>query len=144
MVVFNVPEAEKPSTTTTEKAKPPHPNPKPEKPATMEEVAITISTSSLQKLSIFPLKQGGTFEDSKSWLFFRERKLGVEKEKEEEKITESASFKEESNVVGELPDLEKKALDELKELVQEQVLQYNLRSTSPQCPESVRRNVRSM
>ncbi|CAK9171687.1 unnamed protein product, partial [Ilex paraguariensis] len=72
-----------------------------------------------------------------------ERKLGVEKEKEEEKITESASFKEESNVVGELPDLEKKALDELKELVQEQVLQYNLRSTSPQCPESVRRNVQS-
>nr|GEX16588.1 hypothetical protein [Tanacetum cinerariifolium] len=42
----------------------------------------------------------------------------VEKD-EEEKIGESASFKEESNVAGELPDPQKKALDELKCLVQE-------------------------
>ncbi|KAI7756186.1 hypothetical protein M8C21_032392 [Ambrosia artemisiifolia] len=38
---------------------------------------------------------------------------------EKEKITESTSFKEESNVAGELPDPEKKALDEFKQLVQE-------------------------
>ncbi|KAK1427593.1 hypothetical protein QVD17_16281 [Tagetes erecta] len=40
-------------------------------------------------------------------------------EEEKEKISESASFKEESNVAGELPDPQKKALDELKQLVQE-------------------------
>ncbi|MFS7910630.1 putative CRAL-TRIO lipid binding domain, GOLD domain, CRAL/TRIO domain, CRAL/TRIO domain superfamily [Helianthus anomalus] len=40
-------------------------------------------------------------------------------EEEKEKITESTSFKEESNVAGELPDPQKKALDELKQLVQE-------------------------
>ncbi|CAK9164312.1 unnamed protein product [Ilex paraguariensis] len=81
MVIFNVPEVEKPSTTTTEKEAPPNLEPKPEKPATVEEV------------------------------------VEVEKDKEKEKITESTSFKTDSNVVGELPDPEKKALDELKELV---------------------------
>ncbi|KAI3763103.1 hypothetical protein L1987_53553 [Smallanthus sonchifolius] len=40
-------------------------------------------------------------------------------EEEKEKISESASFKEESNFAGELPDPQKKALDELKQLVQE-------------------------
>lgn len=38
---------------------------------------------------------------------------------EEEKIGQSASFKEESNVVGELPDPQKKALDELKALIRD-------------------------
>ncbi|KAF5808748.1 putative CRAL-TRIO lipid binding domain, GOLD domain, CRAL/TRIO domain, CRAL/TRIO domain superfamily [Helianthus annuus] len=38
---------------------------------------------------------------------------------ETEKISESTSFKEESNVAGELPDPEKKALDELRLMVQE-------------------------
>ncbi|KAL5073459.1 hypothetical protein RYX36_012443 [Vicia faba] len=35
------------------------------------------------------------------------------------KISQSVSFKEETNVVSELPDLQKKALDELKQLIQE-------------------------
>ncbi|CAK9186189.1 unnamed protein product [Ilex paraguariensis] len=81
MVVSNVREVEKPSTTTMEKEAPPHPEPKLEKPANVEEV------------------------------------VEVEKEKGEEKITESALFKEESNVVGELPDPEKKVQDKLKALV---------------------------
>ncbi|KAE8682232.1 Patellin-4 [Hibiscus syriacus] len=38
---------------------------------------------------------------------------------EESTITESVSFKEETNVVGELPGAQKKALDELKQLIQE-------------------------
>ncbi|CAK9147966.1 unnamed protein product [Ilex paraguariensis] len=106
-LVFNVSEAEKASTTTTEKEAPPHREPKPEKPASVEEV------------------------------------VEVEKEKEEEKITESASFKEARSLVGELPDPKKKALNELKEQVQEQVptipFEINI-STIPQrcstkCPE---------
>ncbi|GLU06717.1 hypothetical protein SLE2022_237190 [Rubroshorea leprosula] len=37
----------------------------------------------------------------------------------EEKITQSVSFKEETNVVGELPESQRKALEELKQLIQE-------------------------
>lgn len=40
-------------------------------------------------------------------------------EAKDTKVTESASFQEESNIVGELPDPEKKALDEFKQLIQE-------------------------
>ncbi|KAF7836415.1 patellin-3-like [Senna tora] len=40
-------------------------------------------------------------------------------EAEKPKITQSVSFKEESNVVSELPEAQKKALDELKQLIQE-------------------------
>ncbi|KAL4569986.1 hypothetical protein LXL04_025635 [Taraxacum kok-saghyz] len=51
---------------------------------------------------------------------------------EEEKITESASFKEESNVAGELPDPQKKALDELEQLVQEALNKHEF--TAPPVP----------
>lgn len=51
---------------------------------------------------------------------------------EEEKITESASFKEETNVVGELPDPQKVALDELKQLVQEALNKHEF--TAPPRP----------
>ncbi|MBA0843701.1 hypothetical protein Goarm_000867, partial [Gossypium armourianum] len=40
-------------------------------------------------------------------------------EAKDTKVTESASFKEETNIAGELPDPQKKALDELKQLIQE-------------------------
>ncbi|MBA0721215.1 hypothetical protein Golax_008779 [Gossypium laxum] len=40
-------------------------------------------------------------------------------QKEETKITQSVSFKEETNIAGELPEPQKKALDELKQLIQE-------------------------
>ncbi|CAI9267195.1 unnamed protein product [Lactuca saligna] len=53
-------------------------------------------------------------------------------EEEKEKITESASFKEESNVAGELPDPQKKALDELKQLVQEALNKHEF--TAPPAP----------
>ncbi|XAR55646.1 hypothetical protein NMG60_11035780 [Bertholletia excelsa] len=61
----------------------------------------------------------------------------VEAEKEkpaagEEKITESASFKEETNVAAELPDPQKKALDELKQLVQEALNKHEF--TAPPAP----------
>ncbi|KAD6119015.1 hypothetical protein E3N88_10286 [Mikania micrantha] len=53
-------------------------------------------------------------------------------EAEENKIVESASFKEESNVAGELPDPQKKALDELKQLVQEALNKHEF--TAPPKP----------
>ncbi|KAK2970916.1 hypothetical protein RJ640_007607 [Escallonia rubra] len=53
---------------------------------------------------------------------------------EEEKITESASFKEETNVAGELPDPQKKALDELKQLVQEALNKHEFTAPPPPPP----------
>ncbi|KAK2992115.1 hypothetical protein RJ640_006417 [Escallonia rubra] len=53
---------------------------------------------------------------------------------EEEKITESASFKEETNVAGELPDPEKKAVDELKQLVQEALNKHEFTAPPPPPP----------
>ncbi|XP_047341947.1 patellin-3-like [Impatiens glandulifera] len=51
--------------------------------------------------------------------------------KPEEKIAESASFKEETNVVGELPDPQKKALDDLKLLVQEALNNHQFTEEEP-------------
>jgi hypothetical protein len=60
----------------------------------------------------------------------------VEEEKskaveEEKAITQSVSFKEESYVVGELPDLQKKALDELKQLVQDALNKHEFTAPPP-------------
>lgn len=60
----------------------------------------------------------------------------VEEEKpkaveEEKTITQSVSFKEESYVVGELPDPQKKALDELKQLVQEALNKHEFTTPPP-------------
>ncbi|KAI3673060.1 hypothetical protein L6452_39170 [Arctium lappa] len=52
----------------------------------------------------------------------------------EAKVTASISFKEESNVVGELPDPQKKALDELKLLVQEALNKHQFTSPPPPPP----------
>ncbi|XP_071729320.1 patellin-3-like [Rutidosis leptorrhynchoides] len=48
-----------------------------------------------------------------------------------EKTSESTSFKEESNVAGELPDPQKKALDELKALVQEALNKHEFTAPPP-------------
>lgn len=53
---------------------------------------------------------------------------------EEEKIAQSASFKEESNVVGELPDPQKKALDELKQLIQDALNKHEFTAPPPAPP----------
>ncbi|XP_031278772.1 patellin-3-like [Pistacia vera] len=53
---------------------------------------------------------------------------------DEDKIAQSASFKEESNVVGELPDPEKKALDELKQLIQEALNKHEFTAPPPPPP----------
>ncbi|CAH1454327.1 unnamed protein product [Lactuca virosa] len=52
-------------------------------------------------------------------------------EDEKEKVAASTSFKEESNIVGELPDPQKKALDELKHLVQEALNKHEFTAPPP-------------
>ncbi|CAI9764100.1 unnamed protein product [Fraxinus pennsylvanica] len=51
---------------------------------------------------------------------------------DENKITESVSFKEESNKVDDLIDPQKKALDEFKKLIQEAIIKYEF--TTPPTP----------
>ncbi|KAL4333464.1 hypothetical protein GQ457_07G020160 [Hibiscus cannabinus] len=53
---------------------------------------------------------------------------------EESKITESFSFKEETNVVGELPEAQKKALDELKQLIQEALNKHQFTAKQEEKP----------
>ncbi|KAI5404853.1 patellin-3 [Lathyrus oleraceus] len=48
----------------------------------------------------------------------------------DEKMPESGSFKEETTIVGELPEAEKKALQELKELIQEALNKHEFSSDS--------------
>ncbi|KAL7086356.1 hypothetical protein ACP275_14G334000 [Erythranthe tilingii] len=60
---------------------------------------------------------------------------GDKKEKDEEKkISESASFKEESNKVDDLIDPEKKALDEFKQLIQEALNKHEFTAPPPPPP----------
>ncbi|KAK2391263.1 Patellin-3 [Trifolium repens] len=49
---------------------------------------------------------------------------------EDEKVPESGSFKEESTIVGELPEAEKKALQELKQLIQEALNKHEFSAVS--------------
>jgi hypothetical protein len=49
---------------------------------------------------------------------------------EDEKVPESGSFKEESTIVGELPGAEKKALQELKQLIQEALNKHEFSAVS--------------
>ncbi|XVF37287.1 hypothetical protein REPUB_Repub19eG0133000 [Reevesia pubescens] len=61
----------------------------------------------------------------------------VEKAKAEEKeskITQSVSFKEETNIVGELPEPQKKALEELKQLIQEALNKHEFIAPPPPPP----------
>ncbi|XP_058786443.1 patellin-3-like [Vicia villosa] len=52
----------------------------------------------------------------------------------DEKIPESGSFKEETTIVGELPEAEKKALQELKQLIQEALNKHEFSSDSSPSP----------
>ncbi|KAL5075046.1 hypothetical protein RYX36_014030 [Vicia faba] len=52
----------------------------------------------------------------------------------DEKIPESGSFKEETTIVGELPEAEKKALQELKQLIQEALNKHEFSSDSTPAP----------
>ncbi|XWS23411.1 hypothetical protein CRYUN_Cryun28dG0011900 [Craigia yunnanensis] len=61
----------------------------------------------------------------------------VEKPKIEEResnITQSVSFKEETNIVGELPEPQKKALEELKQLIQETLNKHEFTAPPPPPP----------
>ncbi|OWM85098.1 hypothetical protein CDL15_Pgr027885 [Punica granatum] len=64
-----------------------------------------------------------------------------EKKKEEKSvITQSVSFKEETNVVGELPDSQKKALEELKQLVREALEKREFTTPPPPPPKEEKKS----
>ncbi|KAF8025109.1 hypothetical protein BT93_F2069 [Corymbia citriodora subsp. variegata] len=63
-----------------------------------------------------------------------EKPKAVEEEKVAEKITESVSYKEETNVYAELPEPHKKALDELKQLIQEALSKHEFTAPPPPPP----------
>ncbi|XWS24766.1 hypothetical protein CRYUN_Cryun27aG0012400 [Craigia yunnanensis] len=56
-------------------------------------------------------------------------------EEKESKITQSISFKEETNIVGELPEPQKKALEELKQLIQEALNKHEFTAPPPAAKE---------
>ncbi|KAI3460690.1 hypothetical protein Pfo_017353 [Paulownia fortunei] len=106
VVVSDVPVPDKPTTTVVEKEAPPQPEPEPE-PEKVEKPAAE------------EVVEGEKEKDEAS---------------EENKITESASFKEESNKVDDLIDPEKKALDEFKQLIQEALNKHEFTAPPPPPP----------
>lgn len=62
----------------------------------------------------------------------------VSKPSGDEKIPESGSFKEESTIVGELPEAEKKALTELKQLIQEALNKHEFSAPPSTTPSPVK------
>ncbi|XP_075651735.1 patellin-3-like [Castanea sativa] len=89
----------------------PEPEPEaPEKPVTFEELVEAEKATSIE-------------EEEKT-----------KPSEEVVNITQSDSFKEESYVVGELPDLQKKALDELKQLIQDALNKHEFTAPPPPPP----------
>ncbi|KAJ9559632.1 hypothetical protein OSB04_004792 [Centaurea solstitialis] len=101
-----------------------------EAPAAAAEVAVVVPEAEKAESA----KAAETVVCEKDGPPEAEEEVKVEEEKE--KISESASFKEESNVAGELPDPQKKALDELKQLVQEALNKHEF--TAPPSPPPVK------
>ncbi|KAM3711623.1 hypothetical protein ACJW31_01G122400 [Castanea mollissima] len=110
--VVEVTPPEKPIT-ENEPAPAPAPEPEPEapeKPVTFEELVEAEKATSIE-------------EEEKT-----------KPSEEVVNITQSDSFKEESYVVGELPDLQKKALDELKQLIQDALNKHEFTAPPPPPP----------
>ncbi|KAK8651633.1 hypothetical protein V6N13_141223 [Hibiscus sabdariffa] len=55
-------------------------------------------------------------------------------EEKEAEVTQSASFKDETNIAGELPDAQKKALEEFKQLIQEALNKHEFSAPPPPPP----------
>ncbi|KAK7312059.1 hypothetical protein VNO77_35601 [Canavalia gladiata] len=87
-----------------------------EKVATTDETEKAVTTDGTEKaVTTDETEKAGTTDEAEK------APTGVE-----DKISQSVSFKEESNVVGDLPEAQKKALDELKKLIQEALNKHEL------------------
>ncbi|KAL0016207.1 hypothetical protein SO802_003276 [Lithocarpus litseifolius] len=101
----------------------------PEKPITENEPAPAPAPEPEPEAPEKPV----TFEE----LVEGEKATSIEEEEKTKpseevvKIAQSDSFKEESYVVGELPDLQKKALDELKQLIQDALNKHEFTAPPP-------------
>ncbi|OWM65723.1 hypothetical protein CDL15_Pgr015147 [Punica granatum] len=118
VVVANVPQPEKPPLSlSADKELPPAPEPEPEpepEPVPEKENPPVPVAEEEEK----PKAEEEDEEDKKN------KKL-------EKVVTKSSSFKEESNVVDELPESQKKALDELKSLIQEALSKHEFTVPPP-------------
>ncbi|OAY58675.1 patellin-3 [Manihot esculenta] len=108
--------------------------PAPEAPST-EEVVVEKPVTEKEPL---PATESEPQAPEKPAIVVEEEVVAVEAEKpketEEVKIPQSVSFKEETNVVGELPESQKKALDELKQLIQEALNKHEFTAPPPLPP----------
>lgn len=110
-----------------------------QKPAAAEEVAVEKPVAEKEKEQApapvpEPEAPGKPTEESAAAGVEEVAEPEKPKPVEEEKIAQSASFKEESNVVGELPDPQKKALDELKQLIQDALNKHEFTAPPPPPP----------
>ncbi|KAJ7949666.1 patellin-3-like [Quillaja saponaria] len=98
------------------------PPPPAEQPITDKEPPLAEASEGSPQVTEKPASTEEVVEEGKS------------KTPVEDKITQSESFKEESNVVGELPESQKKALDELKQLIQEALNKHEFTAPPPPPP----------
>lgn len=105
-----------------------------QKPATEEVVVVEKPTAEKEALVPEPEPEPEKVEKVEKVEKFEEVVEEVQKEKVEEevKIVQSVSFKEESYVVGELPEAQRKAFEELKQLVQQALNKHEF--TGPPVP----------
>ncbi|PNX96694.1 patellin-3-like protein [Trifolium pratense] len=85
-------------------------------PPAEEQVVVTNKTESTDEPKPIPEPEKKPVENN---TLETVTETDVSKPGDDEKVPESGSFKEESTIVGELPEAEKKALQELKQLIQE-------------------------
>ncbi|KAF8411902.1 hypothetical protein HHK36_004460 [Tetracentron sinense] len=96
-----------------------------------EEVVVVADVPAAEKPTTEKEAPPAPEADEPSKPTLVEEPVDAEKSKPEE-ISQSVSFKEESNKVDDLPDPEKKALDELKQLIQEALNKHEF--TTPPAP----------
>ncbi|TKY68055.1 Patellin-3 protein [Spatholobus suberectus] len=109
----------------------------PQKPAPAEEVVPVVDPVPADKPATTEAEAGekAAGAETEEKVASTEEVVAEAEKAHDDKISQSVSFKEETNVVGDLPEAQKKALDELKKLVQEALNKHELSAPKPPTPE---------
>lgn len=102
-----------------------------EAPATYSEEVVVVADAPPPEKAV-PEKEGPPEAEAVAEKPVAEEKAPKAAEEDQKIIAQSVSFKEESYVVGELPEPQKKALEELKQLIQEALNKHEF--TAPPTP----------
>ncbi|CAB4298042.1 unnamed protein product [Prunus armeniaca] len=102
-----------------------------EAPATYSEEVVVVADAPPAEKAV-PEKEGPPEAEAVAEKPVAEEKAPKAAEEDQKIIAQSVSFKEESYVVGELPEPQKKALEELKQLIQEALNKHEF--TAPPTP----------